>query len=221
MNGVTRTLGTRSICLAILLCLYGTASAADIEREGSRLRVQGALDVSGLVTLIEQLANGKVSTVVFEDSRGGSADIAAQYAKVIRDARVNTEVRGQCNAACAYAFLAGKEHRFGRGSQVNSLLVPLGAKPGATDLAQLTSRMTAKSVNTDLSSAPPLVREPIPSAVRDAWQPDQGVLFTSTPTLFGRVYNSFYCDGSQGRDLSSCESLKDADPYRLGVLTLQ
>ena len=44
-------------------------------------------------------------------------------------------------------------------------------------------------------------------------------LFTSTPTLFGRVYNSFYCDGTQGRDTSRCEVLSDADPYKLGVLT--
>ena len=45
------------------------------------------------------------------------------------------------------------------------------------------------------------------------------MLFTSTPTLFGRVYNSFYCDGTQGRDMSRCEILPDADPYKLGVLT--
>ena len=51
------------------------------------------------------------------------------------------------------------------------------------------------------------------------WQPNQGVLFTSTPTLFGRVNNSFYCDGTQGRDISRCELLPDADPYKLGVLT--
>ena len=57
------------------------------------------------------------------------------------------------------------------------------------------------------------------SAPKERWQPNQGVLFTSTPTLFGRVYNSFYCDGTQGRDMSRCELLSDADPYKLGVLT--
>jgi hypothetical protein len=53
----------------------------------------------------------------------------------------------------------------------------------------------------------------------DNWQPDHGVLFTASPTLFGRIYNAYYCDGTQGRDFSKCERLSDADPYKLGVLT--
>ena len=45
------------------------------------------------------------------------------------------------------------------------------------------------------------------------------MLFTASPTLFGRIYNAFYCDGTQGRDFSKCERLSDADPFKLGVLT--
>jgi hypothetical protein len=55
--------------------------------------------------------------------------------------------------------------------------------------------------------------------VKDNWQPDHGVLFTASPTLFGRIYNAFYCDGTQGRDFTKCERLSDADPFKLGVLT--
>ena len=55
--------------------------------------------------------------------------------------------------------------------------------------------------------------------VKDNWQPDHGVLFMASPTLFGRIYNAFYCDGTQGRDFSKCERLSDADPFKLGVLT--
>ena len=40
---------------------------------------------------------------------------AGEYARAIQASGVNTEAHGQCHAACAYAFLAGKEHRFGRG----------------------------------------------------------------------------------------------------------
>jgi len=45
------------------------------------------------------------------------------------------------------------------------------------------------------------------------------VLFTATPTLFGRIYNTYYCDGSQGRDFTRCELLSDADPRKLGVIS--
>lgn len=223
MNVLIRTFGPSATCAAILLLgLCGSVAAADIERDGPRLRVLGALDGNGLAAFNEQLASGQVRTVVFEDSRGGTAEVAEQYAKAIRDADVNTEVRGQCNAACAYAFLAGKEHRFGRGSQVNSLLVPLGVRPETSDLAQLGSRVPARSVSLEIGAAASRAgHEPVPSVAKSAWRPDQGVLFTSTPTLFGRVYNSYYCDGTQGRDLSRCEALRDADPYRLGVLTVQ
>lgn len=222
MDALIRTFGTRTTCVMFLLLgLCGAAVAADIKREGARLRVLGALDGNGVVVFNEQLASGQVRTVVFEDSRGGTAEVAEQYAHAIRTADVNTEVRGQCNAACAYAFLAGKEHRFGRGSQVNSLLIPLGARPETSDLAQLSSRFTTKSGSIDVSAVTSPAHEKASLAVKEAWQPDKGVLFTSTPTLFGRVYNSYYCDGTQGRDLSRCEALRDADPYRLGILTLQ
>jgi hypothetical protein len=222
MDVFIRTFGTRKTCVVFLLLgLCGAAAAADIEREGPRLRVLGVLDGNGIAAFNEQLASGQVRTVVFEDSRGGTAEVAEQYAQAIRTAEVNTEVRGQCNAACAHAFLAGKEHRFGRGSQVNSLLVPLGARPETSDLAQLSSRFPAQSGSIEVSAVTPPLHDKVPPAVKEAWQPDRGVLFTSTPTLFGRVYNSYYCDGTQGRDLSRCEALSDADPYRLGILTLQ
>jgi hypothetical protein len=68
----------------------------------------------------------------------------------------------------------------------------------------------------DAGAAP--IKEAV-AVVKDNWQPDHGGLFTASPTLFGRIYNAFYCDGTQGRDFSKCERLPDADPYKLGVLT--
>ena len=69
------------------------------------------------------------------------------------------------------------------------------------------------------ASAKAMETSAAPAAARDNWQPDHGVLFTASPTLFGRVYNTYYCDGTQGRDFSKCERLADADPFKLGVLT--
>lgn len=212
------------------LAMAETAAAADMERQGSRLRMVGALDGSGLAAFTEQLASGDVRTVVFEDSRGGSAEVAEDYARAIRSADVNTEVLGLCSAACAYAFLAGKTHRFGRGPQLNSLLIPLSARPAASDLMRWGAAVQAPgeaharpmSLSTSNSAGATTAAsdsaELVPSRIKEVWRPDQGLLFTATPTLFGRVYSTYYCDGTQSRDLSKCEVLPDADPYRLGIL---
>ncbi|MBT2324831.1 hypothetical protein J7E62_21060 [Variovorax paradoxus] len=189
-----------------------STQAAEIELEGNRLLVNGMLDGRSMKAFAEHLASGKVRTVVFENSFGGTAEAAVDFARAIRASGVNTEAKGQCHAACAYAFLAGKEHRFGRGFQVNALLIPVAARPRPEELASRWRGEEANRTLAELTAAPS-------EAGAERWQPDHGVLFTSTPTLFGHIYNSFYCDGTQGRDTSRCEVLSDADPYKLGVLT--
>ena len=197
--------------------------AAELELQGSRLVVSGMLDGSTVKTFTQYLAKGTVRTVVFEDSFGGTAEAAGAYADAIRSSGVDTEVRGQCMAACAYAFLAGKSHRFGYGLQVNGVLLPVATRPSAAELA---SRWRGDEVHKTLAeftpiaaAAPAKETEASTGSAKDNWQPDHGVLFTASPTLFGRVYNTYYCDGTQGRDFSKCERLADADPYKLGVLT--
>jgi hypothetical protein len=218
-------------------CTAWGANAAELELEGSRLVVSGMLDGSAIRAFEEHLAKGKIRTVVFENSLGGSPEVARDFAQAIRATGVNTEAKGQCHAACAYAFLAGKEHRFGRGFQVNGLLIPVSRRPRPADLvsrwsgedglrtlADFTAPAGGSAVAAEPPAPAPVAPDATPgampaSAPKERWQPNQGVLFTSTPTLFGRVYNSFYCDGTQGRDMSRCELLSDADPYKLGVLT--
>lgn len=203
--------------------MVSSVPAATLELEGNRLLVSGMLDGSAFKAFESQLASGRVRTVVFENALGGSAEVAGDYAHAIRAAGVNTEAKGQCQAACAFAFLAGKEHRFGRGFQVNALLIPVASRPRPGELASRwsgedTQRMLAEFIAPagEPAAAAAAAAEP---AAKDRWQPNQGVLFTSSPTLFGKVYNTFYCDGTQGRDLSRCELLSDADPHKLGVLT--
>jgi len=208
-----------TLCGLLLFGMAAGAASAELELEGHRLVVSGMLDGSAVKDFESQLAGGQVRTVVFENALGGSAEVAADYARAIREAGVNTEAKGQCQAACAYAFLAGKERRFGRGFQVHALLIPLAGRPRTAELAGRWRGEGAQRTLAEFTprpSAPPAVDEPI---AKDLWQPNQGVLFTSAPTLFGRVSNTFYCDGTQGRDLSRCELLSDADPHKLGVLT--
>jgi hypothetical protein len=205
--------------------LWGAApaGAAELSLQGSRLVVSGMLDGSAVKEFTEQLGSGAVHTVVFEDSSGGTAEAAGAYADAIRASGVQTEVRGQCMAACAYAFLAGKTHRFGYGGQVNGILLPVAVRPTAAELAVRWRGDEAHKTLADFTpaasaaTAAPLETSAPPA--RDNWQPEHGVLFTASPTLFGRVYNTYYCDGTQGRDFSKCERLPDADPYKLGVLT--
>jgi len=197
------------------------ASAADLTLEGSRLLVEGMLDGTAVQVFVDNVKRGNVQTVVFVDSMGGSAEVAGLYAQAIRETGVNTEVIGQCHAACAYAFLAGKVHRFGEGEQVNALLIPVGTRPKPTDLASRwrgdeAYRTLAEFADlapdgeiVDASDAPP----------KEKWRPEHGVLFVASPTLFGRIYNTYYCDGSQGRDFTRCELMADADPRKLGVIS--
>ena len=221
-------------------CLAGAvgapAAAAELELQGPRLVVSGMLDGSAIKDFTDQLSSGTVHIVVFEDSFGGTAEAAGAYADAIRLSGVQTEVRGQCMAACAYAFLAGKTHRFGYGFQVNGVLLPVAVRPTAAELAvrwlgdeahKTLAEFTpvaATAATTTVAVAKPSDAGTTPvkdagGGTKDNWQPDHGVLFTASPTLFGRIYNAFYCDGTQGRDFSKCERLPDADPYKLGVLT--
>lgn len=204
------------------LAAAGSAGAAKLELQGRRLVVSGTLDGSKVKAFTELLSSGTVRTVVFEDSFGGTAEAAGAYADAIRESGVQTEVRGHCMAACAYAFLAGKTHRFGHGLQVNGILVPVATRPTAAELAVRWRGEEARKTLADFTPAPGATDAARPMeapAPKDNWQPDHGVLFTASPTLFGRIYNTYYCDGTQGRDFSKCERLSDADPYKLGVLT--
>jgi hypothetical protein len=179
----------------------------------------GMLDGSASAAFVEQLASTKVRTVVFEDAFGGNVDVARSYAEAIRSSGVQTEVRGQCHAACAYAFLAGQSHRFARGGQINGLLIPVATRPKQEELASRWRGEGAQRTLAEFTSTPGTASTQVTPVPADNWRPEHGVLFTSSPTLFGRVYNAFYCDGTQGRDFTKCELLSDADPYLLGVLT--
>jgi hypothetical protein len=199
-----------------LALLWPITQSADLAFDGSRLLVSGMLDGTAIEAFKKELATGRVRTVVFEDSLGGVPEVAREYARAIQASGVDTEVQGQCHAACAYAFLAGRTHRFGHGFQVDGLLIPVGERPRSADLAHRwdDGRNSMQTLSEFIVPATKTSAAP-----KERWQANQGVLFTSTPTLFGHIYSSFYCDGTQGSDMSRCEPLADTDPFKLGVLT--
>lgn len=214
----------RKIYLASLLAVTGvSAHTAELTLEGNRLVVSGMLDGSAVQVFLEQVRRANVHTVVFEDSLGGTAEVAGLYADAIRETGVNTEVVGQCHAACAYAFLAGKTHRFGEGEQVNALLIPVGARPKPGELASRWRGEEAHKTLAEFTMPAEATQDSelvnaADAPIKEKWRPEHGVLFLARPTLFGRVYNTYYCDGTQGRDFTRCELLSDADPRKLGVI---
>ncbi|MBS0454420.1 MAG: hypothetical protein JSS14_24235 [Proteobacteria bacterium] len=204
-------------------CTCIAVQAADLSLEGNRLIVSGMLDGGLVQAFVEMVTRAKVQTVVFEDSLGGSAQVAGLYATAIRGTGVSTEVIGQCHAACAYAFLAGKTHRFGEGEQVNALLIPVGTRPKPSELASRWRGQEAQKTLAELTVPAEVPRangraSAVDASFKEKWRPEHGVLFLARPTLFGRTYNTYYCDGTQGRDFARCELLPDADPRKLGVI---
>jgi len=208
----------RILCVFMLALAAGHLPAAELELDGDRLVVSGTLDGSATDAFTAHLTSGKVRVVRFHDSFGGTLAAAETYAAAIHSSGVQTEVTGQCHAACAYAFLAGKDRRFGRGAQVNGLLIPVPTRPRPEELGTRWRDDGGQKTLAEFNTGGAQATQPV-TPQKELWQAEQGVLFTSLPTLFGRVYNAYYCDGTQGRDLSRCEILTDADPYKLGVLT--
>ena len=149
----------------VLACAVWNIQAAEIELEGHRLLVTGMLDGSSMKAFTDHLASGKVRTVVFENSLGGTAEAAGEFARAIRASGVDTEIKGQCHAACAYAFLAGKGHRFGRGFQVHGLLIPVPRGPArrSSPTAGAASKPTGRWRNSSPRRARPVPR-PCPRA---------------------------------------------------------
>lgn len=212
-------------CCGLLLVFTGMAvHAAELTLQGNRLVVSGILDGSAVQVFLDHVRRGNVQTVIFEDSMGGTAEAAGLYAQAIRETGVDTELVGQCYAACAYAYLAGKSHRFGEGEQVNALLIPVGTRPKPAELASRwrgedAHKTLAEFTLPDSAQDGDIVNAGDAASSKEKWRPEHGVLFVATPTLFGRIYNTYYCDGSQGRDFTRCELLSDADPRKLGVIT--
>jgi hypothetical protein len=55
--------------------------------------------------------------------------------------------------------------------------------------------------------------------MRKSWTDASGVVFVAYSFLGFVHFKTLYCDGSQGTDTSKCETLANADPYDMGVLT--
>jgi hypothetical protein len=94
-----------------------------LERVGSELFATGPVVGADVPAFRAELARPGLRRVVLVNSFGGELRAALHVALMVRDARLDTLVSGQCHSSCSLIFMAGRERRFATGSRPRSTLV--------------------------------------------------------------------------------------------------
>jgi hypothetical protein len=210
--------------LFLTLLLFGHAGAAEVKVVGDQIVIGGMLvgqDFSKFQELLD--SSNPITTVVFENSEGGSAAAAFDFARLIKQRSLNTVAKGKCYSACGFAFLAGKTRAFDKGPQLNGLMF---------HMARITRNgETVEAPNNDkmLSELNAMTGDKIPDSIGAligrSWKEHDGLLIVSKNYyLFNRFYlfnreEVMYCDGTQKLDASRCAPLSGVNAHGLGVLT--
>ena len=113
---------------AVLVALAAAWPAAEplamtLERVGSDLFATGPIVGTDAEAFRAEIARGGLQRVVLVNSFGGELRAALHIAVMVRDAKLDTLVSGQCHSSCSLIFMAGRERRFATGSKPRSTLV--------------------------------------------------------------------------------------------------
>jgi hypothetical protein len=207
-----------SVALAAFIgCLANCASiaaAGEILRQGEKIIVRGNIEVDDL----RQVEFEKTKKIVFENSLGGTYAAAIYYIQLIREHELSTIVKGKCFSACALAFLAGHERTVeSNWSTVAAISFHSGRviENGSARPYDKNERLI--SLLTELTRGK--MKKNILEMIKNSWSESSGVIFVVYPSFIFSRTRTLYCDGRQGFDTSKCESLSDADPVDMGVLT--
>jgi len=124
----TLTRALRACAQALALAAAGAlpaapAAAMTLERVGSDLFATGPIVGADVEAFRAEIARGGLRRVVLVNSFGGELRAALHVAVMVRDARLDTLVSGQCHSSCSLIFMAGRERRFATGSRPRSTLV--------------------------------------------------------------------------------------------------
>ena len=98
------------ILLLLLFAFHVGAHGAEITIEGVFIHVNGFLgntDPEKFRSVLNE--SPQITTVVFENSNGGTVKAARGFADLISSKKLDTVVKGACHSGCAYAFLSGKK----------------------------------------------------------------------------------------------------------------
>jgi rhodanese-related sulfurtransferase len=122
------TRGLRACSRTLALAAAGAlpaapAAAMTLERVGSDLFATGPIVSADVEAFRAEIARGGLRRVVLVNSFGGELRAALHVAVMVRDARLDTLVSGQCHSSCSLIFMAGRERRFATGSRPRSTLV--------------------------------------------------------------------------------------------------
>ncbi len=208
MNGFM----SAATALAFFGILIANADAASVTINGAEVVVSGSLQSSDLVKIPE----GGITTLVFEESPGGSVAAAFKYVEIIQRRKLHTKVRGKCFSACAVAFLAGTTRTIDRAAK-SLILFHLSSK----NVDETRIRGTQDGAILDLLenlTGGRLSGEAM-ELIKKSWKDNQGLVFYFGHGLFGDVDLTFYCDGTQDTDLSRCTILREMNAKDLGVIS--
>lgn len=109
------------------VCVAGAgakdAHAMTIERVGADLYASGPIVGADVEAFKAEFARSTPRRLILVNSLGGELKAALQIALMVRDARIDTLVSGQCHSSCSLIFVAGRERRFATGSKPRSTMV--------------------------------------------------------------------------------------------------
>lgn len=210
----------KKIIITIILTMHTILWAANFNIEKNEIYVNGFLNDTEILEFTKKVDdNSQVTTVVFENSLGGTAKAARDYAKYIKQKKLMTMVKGQCHSACAIAFLSGRKRSF-YDHVGTSIILFHGVhqfEKNSTISSQGSTEVNAVLINLMMDLTEGKIA-PIISKIKIHWKPASGIVFVTRNYYFKTIYKSFDCDGAQGSDISKCQSI-EADPYVLGILT--
>ena len=108
---------------ALVLGTTRPSGAMTLERVGTDLYATGPIVGTDPAAFQAEIARGGLRRVILVNSFGGELRAALQVALMVRDAKLDTLVSGQCHSSCSLIFMAGRERRFATGSKARSTLV--------------------------------------------------------------------------------------------------
>ena len=197
---------------------YSEASyGASYVVNGAQIVVSGMLGEEDPFKFATELKDHpRIREVVFDNCLGGTGRAGYRFSVIIKERRLGTVARNQCQSSCALAFMGGQTRRLSSEPGLNLLLFH-GARNlySNIDLAKIATEEMVSYVN--VLSGNKLSKQ-IMELISKSSRIDQGVVIFSQDRRGLRERSTSYCDGMVNGNLY-CEPLQNADPVTLGILT--
>lgn len=207
---MNRIVGALAALVLSAICMATAEAALVISRE-AELVVRGELKTGDLKGIPET----GITTLVFENSPGGSVAAALEYVEAIQRRKLKTKVRGKCLSACAVSFLAGESRTVDQAT-TSILLFHLTSK--MVDGARVRGTYDDAVIKLIGSLTGGRFSGEALELTRKSWSENQGLVFYFRRGFFGKINLTLYCDGTQGSDLSKCTIMHKMSAEDLGIV---